>query len=391
MIPTSRPGRRRAAPAAAALCLLAASPAAQAQPRDSGAAWQFGAVIDLASTSRELELGGRSAGLQLGHSDLTASGPVGRHLAAQLTSVVATHDGTVETGIEEAWVQTRTLPGGVVARAGRFASQVGHLNSQHPHADDFVERPLLHRALLGGHWFDDGVRVNLTLPTAQYWMVGAELFRGRKLVPEADPPRGGAGAATLVARTGGDLGRAHSWQLGLSYLHNRRTAAVEDEEEHGAAHEGEGHDQDHGHGARFGGRRTWMLDATWKWAPGGNNREQQLRLTLEAARVSGVAPHAGSGQRHDAVALSAVWRFDPHWEAGARIDQLRVSMPHEDHFESGRLRERAVMLAWKPSHMQSLRLQLSRQGGALGFESPARRSVALQYVVSLGVHGAHAF
>ena len=153
----------------------------------------------------------------------------------------------------------------------------------------------------------------------------------------------------------------------------------------------DGHDHDHGHGARFGGRRTWMLDATWKWAPGGNNREQQLRLTLEAARVSGVAPHAGSGQRHDAVALSAVWRFDPHWEAGARIDQLRVSMPHEDHFETGRLRERAVMLAWKPSHMQSLRLQLSRQGGALGFESPARRSVALQYVVSLGAHGAHAF
>ena len=51
-------------------------------------------------------------------------------------------------------------------------------------ADDFVERPLLYRAFLGGHWNDDGLRLNLTLPTATYWMVGAEAFRGRRLVAE---------------------------------------------------------------------------------------------------------------------------------------------------------------------------------------------------------------
>ena len=150
--------------------------------------WGVGAVLDVAHTSRGLALGQREKGLQLGHSDVSASGPLGQALEARFTVAAHAHDGKVEAELEEAYVQTRTLPAGLQVRAGRFPSQIGYLNEQNPHADDFVERPLLYRASLGGHWFDDGVRVNLTLPTAQYWMVGAELFRGRKLVPEADPP-----------------------------------------------------------------------------------------------------------------------------------------------------------------------------------------------------------
>ena len=66
-------------------------------------------------------------------------------------------------------------------------------------------------------------------------------------------------------------------------------------------------------------------------------------------------------------------------------------MPHEDHFDSALLRERSLMLAWKPSHMQSLRLQYTTQRDAVGFENPAKRSVQLQYVLAFGAHGAHAY
>lgn len=373
--------------------LLAAAVAHGQAPPDSDR-WQFGLVLDAAATSRALELGGRDQGLQLGHSDLTAAGPLGRPLRAQLTAVFATHEGKVEKAIEEAFVETRTLPLGLSLRAGRFASQIGYLNQQHPHADDFVERPLLYRAFLGGHWHDDGLRLNLTLPTGLYWMFGAEVFRGRKLVADADPAVGGAGAFTLVTKLGGDLGLSQSWQAGLSYLRSRRIAA---QEEHG--HEGEhddedgheGHDHHHHHGAEFGGRDTWLVDATWKWAPDGNNRQQQVRVTVEAARVSRVNRHADSGTRHEAAGMAVVWRFDPSWEVGARADRLRAAIPHGDHFHAGRLSEQAVMLAWKPSHRQSLRLQASRQFAALGFEQPVRRSVQLQYVLAFGAHGAHAY
>ena len=379
------------------LALLAAHFAAQAQSKN----WEVGAVLDLTHTTRPLAAGLRDQGLQLGHSDLTASGPLGRYLRGHLGAVFETHDGKLEEGIEEAFIETTALPAGLQLRAGRFASQIGYLNQQHLHADDFSERPLLYRSFFGGHWNDDGLRLNLTLPTPFYWMVGVEAFRGKKLVAElADGVRDRSpGAATWVTKMGDDLNRHHSWQLGLSYLQNRREAAVEDAHDHDhdldhdamgepVAHEAE---HEHGHGAAFTGRKTWMLDATWKWAPNGNNRDQQVRVTFEAARITDPNRFAGSGDRHQARALSAVWRFNPAWEVGVRGDWLRVAVPHEDHFDRGQLREQSVMLAWKPSHMQTLRLQLSRQSNAVEFDSPSKRSVFLQYVLAFGAHGAHGF
>lgn len=369
---------------ALAVCsVLPLAAAAQSVP----GRWEFGAVLDAGYTTRPLELGARGRGLELGHSDLTAGGPVGRHLAARLTATVSTHDGEVEKGIEEAWLETTRLPAGFALRAGRFASAVGYLNSQHPHADDFVERPLLYRAMFGGHYTDDGVRLTWTAPTPFYLQLGAEALRGKRLVREAAEPTSGLGVTTLAAKIGADLGREHSWQAGLSYLHNRREAAVK--EDHGHGHDHAHHH--HHHGAQFSGRRTALFDAVWKWAPEGNPRNRQLRVVFEAARVERLNRYAQAGDRHESNGLGLVFRFHPAWEAGVRADWLRARIPHEDHFDWGLLREAAAMIVWKPSHMQSLRLQWTRQYDAVGFAAPARNSLQLQYVLGFGAHPAHAF
>jgi hypothetical protein len=374
-----------------ALALALAVAAGGAAARSLGE-WEFGAVLDLTQTSRALALGGRDRGLQLGHSDLTASGPLGTQLKAHLGAVLATHEGRLERGVEEAWLETTRLPGGLQMRAGRFASQIGYLNQQHPHADDFVERPLLYRAFFGGHWNDDGLRLNWTAPTPFYLMLGLEALRGKRLVQEAVPPPRRLGVTTFVLKTGADLGRSHSWQLGLSHVRNTREAVTEDHEEDGphGMHDHE-HDHAHAHGAQFSGRRTWMIDAVWKWAPGGNDRGQQVRAVFEAARISGINRFATSKDRHESNALALVWRLRPSWEVGARADWLRVRAPHGEHFHGALLRERTLMLAWKPSHMQSLRLQVTGQRDAVEFENPARRAWQLQYVLAFGAHGAHAF
>jgi hypothetical protein len=353
--------------------------------------WELGAVLDTAYTSRALALGSRDQGLQLGHSDVTASGPLGELATARVTAVFATHEGRLEREIEEAWIESTRLPAGVVARVGRFASQIGYLNAQHPHADDFVERPLLHRAFFGGHWNDDGVRLNWTAPMPFFLQLGVEAFRGKRLVEETAEPTGNPGIATVVAKFGGDIGASHSWLVGVSHIRNRREAATETYEgAHGHQHDHE-HDHHHHHGAQFSGRKTWMIDATWKWAPGGNNRDQQVRAGFEAARVTELNRYATSRDRHEAQSIWAVWRFRPDWEAGVRTDRLRVRMPHGDHFHNGRLREVSAMLVWKPSHMQSLRLQFTRQYDAVGFNAAARRSIQLQYVLAFGAHPAHPF
>lgn len=360
--------------------------AAAASVNASG--WQYGLVLDVAATSRATALGARDKGLSLGHSDLSAFGPVGRHLQAQVTVAAHAHEGKVEAELEEAWLQTRSLPGGLQVRAGRFASQIGYLNEQHPHADDFVERPLLYRAFLGNHWNDDGVRLNWTAPTDLYLRLGAEVFRGKRLVQEAATDHRPA-VTVLSARTGGDLGTAHSWQAGLSWVHNRREAAIEEEEAEAEA----GHSHDHAghvHGSAFSGKRMAVLDLTWKWAPSGNNSREQLRVSFEHARVTGLNRYARSSDRHHASYLAAVWRFASVWEVGARTDVLRARMPHDDHFHDGRLREHALMLAYKPGHSQSLRLQFTRQRNGTGFPQAAN-AVSLHYVISFGAHAAHSF
>ncbi len=381
----------------------------------SASSWQWGAVLDVGAASRALELGQREQGLSLGHSDLSVRGPLGRHLDAQATAAVHTHEGKTEAEIEEAYVQTNSLPLGLQLRAGRFASQLGYLNEQHPHADDFVERPLLHRAFLGGHWYDDGLRLNWTAPTELYLRLGAEVFRGRQLIPDSAFSRN-PGAATLSVRLGGDIGRSHSWQTGLSWLHNRRVAprltAHDDhdhDDDHGHDdhddHDDHGHDDhhdnhaghDHGHeghshahGANFSGRNLYLWDLTWKWAPDGNNSHQQVRVSYERAWVRDLGGYAVSSDRHASDHLSVVWRFAPTWEAGIRSDWLKARQAHGDHFHDGRLRETSVMLAYKPTHAQSLRLQATRQHSREGFEH-ATHAVQLQYVLSFGAHAAHAF
>jgi hypothetical protein len=66
-------------------------------------------------------------------------------------------------------------------------------------------------------------------------------------------------------------------------------------------------------------------------------------------------------------------------------------MAHDGEVHGGQLNEQALMLAWKPSHMQSLRLQVTQQRDAVEFENPARRAWQLLYVLAFGAHGAHAF
>jgi hypothetical protein len=362
------------------LPLLLAVPAAFAQPKPAG--WEIGGVLDVSHGTRELAFGQRNKGAGLGHSDLSLRGPLGTALAAQLTAAAHSHDGKLEAEIEEAWVETRALSAGLQARVGRFSSQISRLNEQHPHADDHAERPLLHRAFFGGHWFDDGLRLNWTAPTALYLRLGAEVFNGRHLVPEAATART-PGALTLSARTGGDLGTSASWQAGAAWLHNRREAEAEDP---AAPHEHEAH------GAAFSGRRNLLMDLTWKWAPDGNNRQRQLRIDIEHARITGLTAAAASLLRHQATSLSAVWRFSQAWEVGARADTLKANHPQVGGtFEGVRLRELTTMVAWKPTHGQTLRLQLTRQSGAESVDDATARAIQLQYVLSFGAHGAHAY
>jgi len=381
-----------------AVAILLAPGTGWAQTRSGGAPsggvgagdWRLGAVIDSAYMGEPLPLGLRDRGWGMGHSDLMARGALGRHFSAEGVLALSTHDGALEKGVEKLFLQTRTLPAGLQMRAGRFASQVGYLNEQHPHADDFVERPLLYRAFLGHHYFDDGMRLNWTAPTPFYLQLGAEAFGGRKLSPES-PSTTRAGVSTFTIKLGSDIGTNQAWQAGAAVLLNRRAWTLAHDGHAGQDHALAEGDHASGHGAALAGRRLALFDLAWKWAPHGNPRERQWRVLLEHARLGGLPQPVLAGRQHEGSSLSVLWRFRPDWEVGIRADRLHAAFAHDDHFDAARLQEHSTMLVYKPSHRQSVRLQWTAHRNAQGFEGASRPLFALQYVVAFGAHGAHNF
>jgi hypothetical protein len=91
-----------------------------------------------------------------------------------------------------------------------------------------------------------------------------------------------------------------------------------------------------------------------------------------------------------------VYQFHPEWRVGLRYDQL-----DEGTWEIGPLaaasgvakpdftpRRYSAMVDWNPSEFSRIRLQFNQDKSQLGLND---NQIFVQYVYSLGSHGAHKF
>ncbi len=345
----------------------------------------IGVILDGAYKQGETALPGADEGFSLGHTELTMSSPIDDLFYGRFTAVLESHDGETELGLEEAYLQTTGLPSNLSIRAGRFLSQVGYLNNRHTHSDDFSERPAVYRALLGSHYFDDGVQLNMLLPTSFYWRVGVEVLNGAQLSGSGHDET--VGVYTVSTKFGGDIGVEQSWQAGFSFLRNRLTD-VEGEEQEESDH---GHDtlEGHSHSANYMGKNLYITDVVWKWSPNGNAREEQIALSAEYLYADDINRYATSNDYHQGWYVSAVQRFSPVWSVGARYGEVDLKEAHGDHFHDQRIEESNLSLAWSHPHFSTVRLMYTHQNSE-GFSSSGN-AMTLQYVMSLGAHGAHDF
>ncbi|MEK7754819.1 MAG: hypothetical protein AAB654_23040, partial [Acidobacteriota bacterium] len=153
-------------------------------------------------------------GFSLGESEIALASNVDRYFRGTLVASLQPDDGI---GVEEATIQSLGLPNGFMLKAGRFYSSVGYQNELHAHARDFTDVPLANKVFLGNQLADDGLQVKWLAPTDTYVELGAEAGRGRSF-PGSDRDKNGAGASTLFARLGGDIGASTAWRVGLSRL-----------------------------------------------------------------------------------------------------------------------------------------------------------------------------
>lgn len=350
--------------------------------------------------------GAEKRGASLEHSELMFSANIDPNFRG-VARLAVTGDGEVE--VEETSVSTLGLGNGLNVKAGRFASDISYQNAQHPHEWDFADATLMQKVLFGAEGYrQDGVQVKWLAPTPFMLQFGAELGRGANF-PGTDRNKNGSGAGAIFVKTGGDVGASNSWQAGLSFL-NTKAADRETHFEDVAANEVQGY---------FSGKsRTAVADFVWKWAPNGNVSSQSLKLQGEVFRrtetgelscndeaaVSATCTGNSLGElktRQTGGYVSAVFQFMPKWRAGYRHDWLGKGSksfdaatvfaaldPANHYFADFKPRRDSVMLDWSNSEFSRLRLQFARDRAMMGVTD---NQVTLQYIMSLGAHGAHKF
>ena len=352
---------------------------------------QIGVVLDGYYQNGQRSNSEREEGFGLGHTELNMSANIDDKFHGALTTVLESHHDETELILEEAFIETLALPYGSQVRAGRFLSDFGYLNNQHMHSDSFVERPLAYRTFLGSHYYDDGARASIVLPTDMYVRLGVEALNGDMLSPvDGDST---VGVYTTTLKLGNDISESSSWQLGLSYLRNKNGKITEFEEHH------HGHDSEHGHdhGAAVTGANLYGADLVWKWAPEGNYKYRNLTLAAEYMLLDGAVDSkfkddADSPGNLSAYYVSGVYRFNPNWSAGLRYGEAESYDGHAHgdhmHFTEHKHKETDAMLAWDASHFSTIRAQYTRAQHQ-GHETD--NVFTLQYVMTFGAHGAHAF
>ena len=344
-------------------------------------------------------VGPGTRGFSLGESELTISANVDPDWRAVAVASLKPEGGV---DMENAFFQSIGLGNGLSLKGGRFFSGVGYMNEQHAHAWDFADAPLPYKAFLGNQLGDDGVQLKWLAPTDMFLEFGAEAGRGRSF-PGADNNKNGVSQGVLFAHLGDDVGVSNAWRAGLSLLGsspNNRTYQDVDSTATSV------------HNSFSGKSRLLVADGIWKWSPDGNStvtnfkmqgeyfrRREDGSLATDSLLCGGCAGNYDSTQ--NGWYLQGVYQFMPHWRVGLRRDELNYGTVNIGLVNSGALSatdfpllaahdptRNTAMLDYSPSEFTRFRLQWAHDNSGLGATD---NQIFLQYIFSLGTHGAHQF
>ena len=334
----------------------------------------------------------------LDESELTLSSNIDPYFFGNATAAI---QGDNSIDIEEAYFKTLALDHGLTVKGGRFFSGIGYLNEIHSHNWDFVDQPLVYQAFLGGQLGQDGAQVRWVAPIDYLLELGAEVGSGRSF-PGTQRDSNSLASDALFAHLGGDVGDSTSWRTGVSWLDARSTArAYQDVDQFGNPVTD----------AFTGTSRTWLIDGTLKWAPHGDPTYHQFKLQAEwmhrtedgqlAFDLTGRGLQGSYNSGQSGWYAQAVYEFMQRWRAGLRYDSMSSGNSYIGLVSSGLLppgafptlasaspERTSLMVDWSLSEFSRLRAQYALD------DARARerdRQFLLQYIFSMGAHGAHKF
>ncbi len=350
------------------------------------------------------EVGPPKRSFGLGETELVIAANIDPYFRGIAIASLAPEGGI---SVEEAYFQTLALPQGMTLKGGRFFSGIGYMNEQHQHTWDFQDAPLAYKSFLGNQLKQDGVQLKWVAPTDLFVEVGTELSAGDQF-PGSDRNKNGVGGAALFAHLGGDIGDSYAWRSGLSYLKSSPNGrAYQDTDTLGGAVTNS-----------FTGRaRLWVADAVVKWSPHGSARQRNFKLQGEYFRFTqdgllnynDASGSAVFGQVTGPLSATqsgwyaqGIWQFLPAWRVGFRYDRLNYGSVSNGIVNGGlgpvaadfpllanhSPTRNTLMFDWSPTEFSRVRLQFASDKSRLGLTD---NQVLVQYIYSLGAHGAHKF
>jgi hypothetical protein len=319
------------------------------------------------------EAGLPDRGFSLGESEVAIAASVDPYFLANLIVALGNDD---SISVEEAYIQSTSLPGGLTAKLGRFLSGIGYLNEKHGHAWDFLDMPLAYRAMLENQYGDDGISVRWLAPADLFLEFGAEWFRGDSF-PAGGADDNGAGTIAAFVHAGDDIDESSSFLAGLSYL---RTKAL---------------DRDTDGDMFTGADDLAIASLVYKWAPGGNPTINNLTVNGEYffGRQEGAFNGVPVDYERSGFYVQGVYQFVPRWRFGARYSEVRtddvpLALAGSALDDMGHTPQAwSALIEYDTSEFGRFRVQYTLDDADL----ETSNEVVAAYTVSIGAHGAHKF
>jgi len=339
-------------------------------------------------------------GFTVQNVEMTLTGAVDPYFRGQSSLIFQIdREGESKFELEEAFLETTSLPGNLQVKAGQYFTEFGRLNTMHPHAWAFVDTPLVNARFLGPDGLrNPGARVSWLAPLPFY----SEFF---------------AGLQDGHGETAHSFGSTHEEELFFGRAHTARRANALDDLIFSTRYAAS-LDLTPSQTILFGGSfatggnasgedantQIYGLDLFWKWKPAkahagfpfvswqteGMYRRYEAVAWLSEPGEGGAVIDLPSEVFQDYGFYSQIsYGFTRRWVAALRGEYLwEETSPHFADPQRGDRWRLSPNLTWFPSEFSKIRLQYNfdRRENA-----GSDHSIWLQFEFNLGAHSAHQF
>ena len=331
-------------------------------------------------------------GFNLNYAELVLSSDVDPFLTMDAVFHFSEHG--VE--IEEAYFTTTALGNGLRFRGGKMFSNFGYINSQHHHAWDFGDMPIVYEAFLGMHGINEiGAQIQWTAPTPFYLMAGFEVLQGENEQMFGNEAIDDKNGAMIEAKDAPSLYVGYlkastdikdtTFLAGISYAQG--TAHLD--------HTDESHANPHAFSGtnRLYGAELVVLHAidsyrSIKW------QSEWLHKSMNGTSYT-LNPTSKTKKEQSGLYSQLIYTHDSNWKMGARYEtfcQNKVKSPGKDVFTPSDFHKYSAMVEYSTSEFARFRLQYNHDESHYdGTNQKTINTIMLQANISIGAHGAHSF